>query len=105
LELGERDALALDPARHVEAQALEAHLDAVLGAQAVLHHVELELAHHAQDRLALAPLRRPEELDRALLRELLEALLELLALERIEHGHAPELLRRELRERLVLQRG
>src|SRR5262249_17054208 len=104
LELGEGHGLALDPARELVAQALEADLDAVLGVHAVRDDVELELTDGADDPFALAALGRAEELDRSFLRELLEALLQLLALQRIEHDHAPEMLGRELRERRVANR-
>src|SRR6185369_1398373 len=77
----------------------------VLDAEPVLDDIELELAHRADDGFTLAPLRRAEELHRALLRQLLEALLELLALERVDHDHAREMLGRELGERRVADRA
>jgi hypothetical protein len=101
LELRDRRQLALDPACHREAHALEPHVGTVLGDEPVANDLELQLADGADDRLAFAPLRRLEELDRPLLRELLEALLELLALHRIDHRDTREVLRRKLREGLV----
>src|ERR1700733_6956907 len=56
LELGEGEGLALDPAGHGEAEPLDPGVDAVLGGEARLDHVELELADHAEDGLALPAL-------------------------------------------------
>ena len=49
----------------------------------MLDHLELQHADRAQDRVAFQAVAIEEELDGALLRELLEPLLELLALQRI----------------------
>src|SRR5690606_40155191 len=74
--------------------AVEGDLGAVFVLDAVGEHLELELTDHTADRILLAPGLR-EELHRAFARELGDALLELLALERIEELDAPEVLRAE----------
>ena len=61
----------------------------------ILHDLELQLTDCAQDRLALEAVAVEEHLHDAFLGELVEALLELLALERLGEDDAHEALRRE----------
>ena len=74
----------------------------VLAAQALLEHLELQHADHADDHALHARAELTEDLDGTLLRELLHALDELLALERIDLRDACEHLGRERGDRRVL---
>ena len=71
--------LALDPQRRAEVERLQPGRDAVLRLEPGLHHVELELPHRGQDQLAADRARVDEGTDRALLDELPEPAVELLA--------------------------
>ena len=74
-------------------QTAHAKLNAVLAFHAVGKHVELQCADHADHDVLKAGIRQPEDLDRALLCDLLDALDELLALHRILGGDGHEVLR------------
>src|SRR6202011_1549388 len=76
------------PAGHRIGQALEDDLRAILMQKPVLQHLELQCAYRAQDRILLAEAALGEHLDRALLPELIEAPLQLLALERVLRAQA-----------------
>ena len=64
-------------------KAAHAQVDAVLIFHAVFEHVELQRADHADDHVLKAAVGDFEDLDGALLRDLLHALDELLALHRV----------------------
>src|SRR3954471_12102712 len=80
-EGGGIEPLAPDPARDGVREPLQDDLGAVLVTEPVLQHLELQGPDGAQDRIAQASVGQGEHLDRPLLRELLEPLFELLALE------------------------
>ena len=80
-------------------------LDVVLGFEAVLGHLELQLTHGRKDRLAVHVAGRVEDLDRALLGELRDALLERLVAAGIDVAHAREMFGLERRNAVVAQRG
>ena len=67
---------AAHPASHVELHRLHPCLDAVLVLKAVLHHLQLQLAHRRQDRIAFAGIGVVEHLHRPLLPQLIDALAE-----------------------------
>ena len=77
--------------RHVAA----ADINAVFALEAVFQHLKLKHADDADNDLLDAGIRLVENLYRALLRYLHDALLELLALHRIDALHSREMLRRE----------
>mmetsp|Transcript_26231 Transcript_26231/g.62007 ORF Transcript_26231/g.62007 Transcript_26231/m.62007 type:complete len:1071 (-) Transcript_26231:600-3812(-) len=93
--------VAGDPAGHVVAGGHDAGLDAVLVLQPVGHHLELQLAHRAQQQHAAGL--GAEDLDRALLAELAQTLAQLLGLERVGHLHRAEHFRRKEGQAGVLQ--
>src|SRR5262245_30931641 len=98
----EGGALALEPGAALEGERRQRGLAAVLVAQAVLEHLELELADRRHDRVAHAGL-GPEQLHRALVDELLHSLVEGLALGELPRRDAREDLGLERRQRLVLE--
>src|SRR5262249_20737778 len=105
-ELLDLRALAAHPARGGDVDRLELTLDAVLVAQPISRDFELERADGAQDQIVAE--QRAEELRRALLAQLREALLQRLELQRVLEHRAPEQLGREARnpgesERLALR--
>src|SRR5439155_18620051 len=104
LEVHRLEGISLDPARHRERRALEDDFHAVFAVQAVGEDLELERAHRAEDRVLLSLAPALEDLDRALLGELVHPLLELLALHRVLHPYAREVLGREARDSLVADR-
>ncbi len=69
-----------DPADIRVGQRLAAHLNVVLALQALLQHLELQGANHADDNAFHAGAQLAEDLHRALHGELLHALHKLLAL-------------------------
>ena len=79
-------------------KSLHPKIDAVLRLHPVLEHVKLQRADDAHDDLLHAGIRQLEDLDGALLRDLLGALDELLALHRVARADAGEMLRREGRD-------
>src|SRR4051812_32214017 len=79
---------ARDPAGELDGHRLEADVGVVFRLQSRFDDFELELTDGAEDGIAFAPLRWPIKLNGAFLRELLEALFELLSAERIDHHHA-----------------
>jgi hypothetical protein len=85
---------AVDPARGGHADRLEGGFHAVLVLQAVGGHVELQHADRAQDQVVAG--QRAEELGRAFLGQLGQALLQLLELERIAQAGAAEQFRGEV---------
>src|SRR5690606_11397485 len=90
LDLALAGGLGGDPAGGGVLDALVVGVDVVLALEAVLHDLELELADGADDEVAADE--RLEDLDRALLGELLEALGEGLGLEgALEEDAAEEL--------------
>src|SRR5664279_5522461 len=68
----------------------------------MLDDLELQDADGAEDRVALHAVRIVEDLDGALLRKLVQPLLELLPLRRVEHDDAVEELGGEARDALEL---
>ena len=76
-------------------QSLHVELYAVLAPHPVLEHVELQGAHDAHDDLLQAGAGQLENLDGALLGDLLRALDELLALHGVLGRHPHEVLRLE----------
>ena len=79
-------------------QRAHAQLHAVLAFHAVLKHVELQRTDHADHDVLEAGVRHFEDLDGALLRDLLDALDELLALHRVLGTDGHEVLRLEGRD-------
>ena len=79
-------------------QALHPEVDAVFRLHAVLEHVKLQRTDDADDDLLHAGIWQLEDLDRALLCDLLGALDELLALHRVLRADAREMLRRKRRD-------
>jgi hypothetical protein len=78
------------------ADLLEAGVHAVFVLQPVRDHVELQHADRAQDQVVAH--QRAEELGRAFLAQLRQALLQLLELERVAQARAAEQFRREVRD-------
>ena len=76
-------------------QAVHPQFHAVLVFHAVLEHVELQRAHHADHHVLKAGVGDLEDLDRALLGNLLDALDELLALHRVLGRDGHKMLRLE----------
>src|SRR4051794_27426822 len=70
---------ALDPASDRVGEPLDCDLGAVLVPQTVLQDLELERSDRAEDGIAQTAIAQGEDLDGAFLRELEEALLQLLA--------------------------
>ncbi len=93
--------VALDPARLVDRNRLPAARSVVLVLQTVLNHLELQRAHRADDPAAVE--RAGEELRHAFVHELVDALGELLELQRIGILDVAELFRRERRYARELQ--
>ena len=87
-----------DEAQVLVGEAAHAQVDAVLIFHAVLKDVELQRADHADDHVLKAAVGDFEDLDRALLRDLLHALDELLALHRVLGTDGHEVLRLEGRD-------
>src|SRR5258707_3095972 len=98
----ELERIARDPARGVIGDRHQAHLRAVLVRERVLADVELQLADRAEDRRAAVE--RMEDLDRALLAELLEPGAQLLRLHRGRELDAAEYFGGEKRQAAELQR-
>ena len=100
LEVGQLcGVVALDPAGLVDRDGLPAACGVVLVLEAVLDHLELQGAHRADDLAAVE--RRGEELCHALVHELVDALGQLLELQRVGILDVAELLggeRRDARE-------
>jgi hypothetical protein len=92
-----------DPARAGVLAAFQAHVAVVLGLQAVLHHLELQLAHGAQQHVAAGV--GLEDLDGAFLAQLHQALLQLLGAQRVLQHHGHEQLGREEGQAGELQAG
>ena len=92
------DVVAKDPAGLCEGQAIELRVDAVLGLEAVLHDFELQPTDSAEDRIDEELVALAVELDSTFVGELLEALFELLAAERIFQTYAHEMLGRKARD-------
>ena len=92
------DGALADIAQDLIGQALHAQLHAVLALHTVAEHVELQRADDADDDLLHAGVRHLEDLDGALLGDLLRALDELLALHGVLRADAGEMLRRERRD-------
>ena len=92
-QLVELGRVTVDPARGGAIIALEDGVDAVLVLEPVRHHVELQDADRAQYRVVRAE--RAEQLRGTFLGELLQALLQLLDLERVVQARAAEEFRRE----------
>ena len=74
---------------------MAAHFHAVLVFQARFQHVKLQYAHHAGDDAFHAEARLAEDLHGAFLRQLVHALDELLAFQRVDLRDSREMLRRE----------
>src|SRR5690606_30332922 len=86
--------VAADPARGGDLYRLEHRLDPVFVLQPVRGHVELQRADRAQHQVVGH--QRAEELGRAFLAELGQALVQLLELERVAQARAAEKFRREV---------
>src|SRR3990167_151997 len=92
-----------DPARAGVLAALQPHVGVVLGLESVLHHLELQLSHGAQQHVAARV--GLENLDRAFLAQLGQALLQLLGAQRVFQHHGHEHFGREEGQAGELQAG
>ena len=91
----------LHPSGGREVQSIHAHLRVVFVLEAVFKHLKLQLTDRADDNLVVLV---AVDLDRALLRELRDAFLELLGLHSVLRRDQSEKLRREGRQRFEKQR-
>src|SRR5205085_3668082 len=94
----------LDPARTIERERHQLELDAVLALEAELEDVELQHADGPHDRVLVEQPALPEDLNGALLRELLEPLPELLPPHDLSEARDREELRRKTWEPIELER-
>src|SRR5690606_1209664 len=85
---------ALHPAGGVDVDGVVEGIDPVLVLEAIGHHVELQLPHRPHHHVVAVD--GEEHLGGALLRQLLQTLVELLGLEGIAHADAAEQFRREV---------
>ena len=88
--------IALGPTRQLEGQRGQLEIHPVLPLQAVAHHLELQRPHGAQDPGHRRRTMVLEELNRTLLDELGDPLLQGFAFRRRRHFHAHERFRREV---------
>src|SRR5439155_3750887 len=102
LEPCEIEPSAAHPPRDLVMQPLEHKVRSVFVQQPVLQDLELQSAHGAHDRVAHPSAAGVQDLDGALLRQLLEPFLELLALESVLCPHPREDLRGKPRQLGVL---
>src|SRR5882672_10183729 len=100
---GEGRAVAVEPRAAFVAELRLRRLDVVFVAQAVLEHIELQLADRRDDRFVGRAVLGPQALHRALGDQLVHALVERFALREVARRDAREDLGLELRQRLVLE--
>ena len=92
---------ARHPASHRKTERFKPRLHAVFVLKPVLHHLQLQLAHRRQNRIALAFICVVEDLHRPLLAQLVDTLAEALECRWVGVAQPGKDLRREARNPLV----